>query len=215
MTDLTLHEAITTTRAMRRLKPDPVPQEHLRYIVEAATHAPSGGNIQNWAFVIVTDPDVRRTLGDLYRDVGEEYLRRFFEADGAADATMPDEQRKMYDSSRYLVEHFSEAPALIAVCMRGKFPGSPETASAYYGSVYPAVQNLILAARSRGLGTTVTTLHAYRQQEVKELLEMPENVNVIAVIPVGYPQGKWGRPKRAPAESVTHWDRWGGPRPGD
>ncbi len=203
-----LDEAIGTLRSMRRLKPDAVAEADLRAIVEAATRAPSGGNIQNWAFIVITDAKQRRKMGEIYREVGTDYLAQFF--GGAPDPiSMEPQTHRLYESSRHLVEHFGEAPALIAACMRGKFPSKPESAAAFYGSIYPAVQNMLLAARARGLGTTLTTLHAHRQEAVQAILGLPESVHVICVIPIGYPEGKWGAPRRRPAADVTHWDRWG------
>ena len=206
-----LEEAIGTLRSMRRLKPDAVPEADLLAMVEAATHAPSGGNIQNWSFIIVTDAEQRRKMGAVYREVGAEYMARFFDGGGEAESMEP-AQRKMYESSRHLIEHLGEAPALIAACMRGKFPGMPESAAAFYGSIYPAVQNILLTGRARGLGKTLTTLHAHRQEAVQEILGLPDNVHVISVIPVGYPEGQWGTPRRRRAADVTHWDRWGNQR---
>ena len=206
-----LDEAIGTLRSMRRLKPDAVPEADLQAIVEAATRAPSGGNIQNWAFIVITDAEQRRKMGELYRAVGAGYLAQFF--GGEPDPlSMEPQVRKLYESSRHLVEHFGEAPALIAACMHGKFPSKPESAAAFYGSIYPAVQNMLLTARARGLGTTLTTLHAHRQEAVQAILGLPENVHVISVIPIGYPEGKWAAPRRRPAADVTHWNRWGSRR---
>ena len=203
-----LDEAIGTLRSMRRLKPDAVPEADLRAIVEAATRAPSGGNIQNWAFIVITDAEQRRKMGAIYREGGADYIAQFF---GSAPnpMSMEPQVRKLYESSRHLVEHFGEAPALIAACMRGKFPSKPESAAAFYGSIYPAVQNMLLTARARGLGTTLTTLHAHRQEAVQGILGLPENVHVVSVIPIGYPEGKWGVPQRRPTAAITHWDRWG------
>ena len=208
MTGLSLHDAIYTTRAMRRLKPDPVPEEDLFAIVEAGTKAPCGGNIQNWGFVIVTDAEIRRRLGTIYRELGEEWFRDKV----LADPNLEPERRQVYENAMYLVEHMSEAPAIILTCMRGKLPSTPETSAAYYGSIFPAVQNIILAARERGLGTTLTTLHTFRQQDVREAVGLPNNVNAICLIPVGYPQRQWSEPKREPAAAVIHWNRWGNQR---
>lgn len=208
---MALDEAIATLRSMRRLKPDPVPEADLHAIVESATRAPSGGNIQNWSFIVVTEAKQRQRMGVVYSEVGAEYMAQFFAGEDDVEEMDP-QQRKMYESSRHLIEHMSEAPAMIAACMRGRFPGKPESASAFYGSIYPAVQNMLLTARSRGLGTTLTTLHSHRQEAVQEILCLPENVHVICVIPVGYPEGNWGTPRRRPAAEVTHWNRWGNQR---
>jgi nitroreductase len=210
MSDLTAHEAIYSLRAMRRLKPDAVPVEDLRYLVDAATQAPSASNSQDWAFVVVTDPDQRRRLGELYRAIGRKVIRDRILASGE----LPDEAERVYRRAMILVEHLGEAPALIVIALRGEPPATAAEGSAWYGSIYPAIQNLMLAARARGLGTTLTTLHKLREDAVKAILDIPDAFETIALIPVGYPQGRWGRPLRGPSSAITHWDRWNGRGPG-
>ncbi len=205
MAELSLHEALYTMRAMRRLRPDPVPEEELRYLVDAATQAPTGANAQPWSFIVVTDPEQRRRLGEIYRELGHKFVAPV--ADDGRDGS--EATRRVYRNAMILVEHLGEAPALILACMHGRPPSDAAQRSAYYGSIFPAVQNLMLAARARGLGTTLTTLHKLAEARVKEVLGIPEEIETIALIPVGYPEGVWGRPKRRPAEEVTHWDRWG------
>lgn len=210
MHELSLHEAIFSTRAMRRLKPDPVPNADLQYIIEAATMAPSGGNTQGWAFIVVTDPEVRRRLADIYQEVG----RSLFRDQVLARDDLPDHTRRVYTNALYLVDHIHDAPVLIVPCLRSRPPPDASHASGYYGSIYPAIQNLMLAARARGLGTTLTTVHKQREEQVREVLGLPDDVETVALIPLGYPQGKWGRPLRHPSSQVTHWDRWGNQRDG-
>ena len=209
MPDLSAHEAIYSLRAMRRLKPNAVPEDDLRYIVDAATQAPSAANSQDWAFVVVTDPEPRRRLGEVYRAIGRKVIRDRVLASGE----LPDEAERVYRRAMILVEHLEEAPALILVALRGTPPTSAAEASAWFGSIYPAIQNLMLAARTRGLGTTLTTLHKIRDDDVKAILGIPDAFETIALIPVGYPQGRWGRPLRRPSSAVTHWDRWNGRGP--
>jgi nitroreductase len=210
MPDLTAHEAIYSLRAMRRLRPDAVPEEDLRYIVDAATQAASAANSQHWAFVVVTDPEQRRRLGEVYRAIGREVIRDRILASG----TLSEESERVHRGAMILVEHLGEAPALIAVALRGAPPATAAEGSAWYGSIYPAIQNLMLAARTRGLGTTLTTLHKVREDDVKAILGIPDGFETIALIPVGYPQGRWGRPLRRDSSAVTHWDRWNGRGPG-
>ena len=209
MTDLSLHEAMYTLRAMRRLKPDPIPEEDLRYIVDAATMAPTATNAQEWAFIVVTDPDQRRAIGEIYREIGQRVIRD----DALASGRLPKKTAKVYRNAMILVETMATVPAQIVVATRGSHPTDAGQATAFYGSVYPAVQNLMLAARSRGLGTTLTTLHKARERDVKAALGIPEEYETIALIPVGYPRGRWGKPLRRPSQEVTHWDRWGGAAP--
>lgn len=206
---LSLHDAIHTLRAVRRLRPDPVPEAELRYLVEAATRAPSGENRQTWRFVVVTDATTRARLGEVYRGLGERYLRDGALASGRLD---PDTER-VYRHAMTLVETLGRAPALVVPCMEGPPPRDPAGAATWWGSIFPAVQNLLLAARARGLGTTLTTLHRADEAAVKALLGIPAEVEAVALIPVGYPAGRgFGPPRRRPADEVTFWDRWGARR---
>ncbi|MFQ5416766.1 MAG: nitroreductase family protein [Myxococcota bacterium] len=209
MPDLSLHEAMYTLRAMRRLKPDPVSEEDLRYLVDAATMAPTATNAQTWAFVVITDSLQRRAIGEIYREIG----RRLIRDEALAGGQLSDKAAKVYHNAMILVEGMVDVPAQILIAARGKHPTDPIQAAAYYGSIYPAVQNLMLAARSRGLGATLTTLHKARERDVKAVLSIPDDYETIALIPVGVPVGRWGRPLRRPSREVTHWDRWGGSGP--
>lgn len=213
MSEVTVHEAIFTTRSMRRLKPDPVPREDLEYIIEAATMAPSAGNTQMWAFVVVTNRGQIARIGAAYREVGERYIR-----DGVlADPEITPDRQRVYSKAMHNVEHLDESPAIIVTCLRGRAPDNADIASGSFSSTYPAVQNILLAARSRGLGTVLLTLATdyspvkpEETAEVREVLGLPEDVTISALIPVGYPEGPWGRPWRKPWQACTHWDRWDG-----
>jgi len=211
MSEIGLHEAIFTLRAMRRLAPDPVPEADLRYLIEAATMAPTAQNQQHWAFVVVTDPAQRRAIGDIYRDLGRRFVRDGALASGRLDAAT----ERVNRHALTLIEGMGEVPVQIVVATRGEHPADPVQGSAFYGSVYPAIQNLMLAARSRGLGTTLTTLHKAREADVKRVLGIPDTYTTVALVPVGRPRGRWGRPLRRPAAEVTHWNRWNGAPPGD
>jgi nitroreductase len=203
--EISLVDAIYTLRAMRRLRPDPVSDEDLSFLVDAATQAASAGNTQNWAFLVVTDSDARRRLGDIYREVGRAVIRDRALAEGR----LAPETEKVYRNAMVLVEEMGSAPALILVAAQGPHPTDPAQAAAWYGSLFPAVQNLMLAARARGLGATLTTLHKLRESEVKALLGIPEAWETVALIPVGRPRGRFGRLLRRPSAQVTHWNRWG------
>ena len=208
--ELGVVEAIYSLRAMRRLSSEPIPDEDLRFLVDAATQAPSASNGQNWAFVVVTDAEQRRRLGEIYREVGRAVIRDQVLASGK----LPPETERVYRNAMVLVEGMGAAPALIVVAARGHHPADGLQGAAWYGSLFPAVQNLMLAARSRGLGTTLTTLHKVREADVKTVLGIPADWETVALIPVGRPLGRFGPVRRAPSEQVTHWNRWGGPRPG-
>lgn len=190
--EIGLFEAIYTLRSIRRLRPDPVPQEHIEKILEAATKAPSGGNRQPWNFLVIRDPATKRRIGDLYLEgaAAAGY--------GPRPGTTPRQQRT----------HFGDVPVLILVCLRPQ-AAVASSPSSLYGSIYPAVQNILLAARALGLGTTLTTLHQFRDKEIKELLGIPEEVETVALIPVGYPKGRFGPTQRLPWREVTYYERWG------
>lgn len=205
-----LFEAIYTTRAMRRLKPDPIPDDVLRKILDAAIRAPSGGNSQGWRFMVVRDPELRAELGQIYKPL----LGALFEPGGPYyDATQGDtpaarQTRRMAESAKHLGEHMGEAPVIVVPCL---YTGGRRTDVSSGSSIYPAVQNLMLAARAFGVGTTLTTVHRRRQDEVRALLGIPEDVETCALIPLGYPTGRWGVAKRKPVEEVVFGDTWGRP----
>jgi len=197
-------ETVTTQRAMRRLKPDPIPDAVLRQIMDATICAPSGGNRQGWSFLVVRDPAKRVRLGELYREAWGELMKVPYYR-GAATAPPDSPEGKMLASARHLSEHLGEAPVLVLACI-----GTDGRATITTGaSIYPAVQNLMLAARALGVGSCITTIHKYRDPQVKELLGIPADVETAALIPLGYPLGKFGRPPRRPVAEVVHADHWG------
>jgi nitroreductase len=205
MTDVSLDEAIFTLRAMRRLKSDPIPVAELRYIIEAATMACSPGNSQPWTFLVVTDEKQKQRIAAIYRDIGLKVIR-----DGAlASGLLDEETEKVYRNALILVEGIQNAPALVLCCLEGHPGQGGIHQSTYYGSIYPAIQNLMLAARAKGIGSTMTTLHKAREQDIKSILGIPDDVETIALIPLGYPHGQWGRPRRRPQSEVTFWNSWG------
>ncbi len=201
-----LFDAMSTQRSMRRLKPDPVPESVIRQILDLAICAPSGGNRQGWSFVVVRDAAKRARLGELYRQAWGELLKLPYYA--AASQAPPDSLAgRMLASARHLSEHLGEAPVLVLACI-ALDPGVKPTMTTG-ASIYPAVQNLMLAARSLGVGSCLTTIHKYRDAQVKELLGIPADVETAALIPLGYPLGKFGRPPRRSVTEVAHWDGWG------
>ncbi|MBF6600587.1 MAG: nitroreductase family protein [Dehalococcoidia bacterium] len=195
-------DVIRTQRAMRRLKPDPVSDEDLWTILDAAIHAPSGGNTQGWNFVVIRDRAVKEKIGAWYLEAWDRAYgpRR--------DAMLEDAQAgRMFRSADYLANHLADVPALILATLQNRTGFGADVS--HGASIYPAVQNLMLAARALGLGTTLTTLHRLHEQDVRELLGIPADVDTMALIPVGHPRGRFGEPQRVPAEKVTYWDRWG------
>ena len=199
-------DVVTTQRAMRRLKPDPIPDAALRQIMDAAICAPSGGNRQGWSFLVIRDSAKRARLGELYREAWGELMKLPYYA-GAAKEPPDSPAGKMLASARYLGEHLGEAPVLILACI-ALDPGVKPTVTTG-ASIYPAAQNIMLAARALGIGSCVTTIHKFRDAQVKELLGIPADVETAALIPLGYPLGRFGRPPRRPLGEVAFADRWG------
>jgi nitroreductase len=194
-------EAIGTLRAMRRLKPDPVSDGDVWKILDAATKAPSGGNRQPWNFIVVRDPEAKRKLGEYYLDA---WSKAYVTGPGRDTQGDPRSDR-VYRSAEHLAHHMAEAPVLIIVTARTGGSG----AALAGGSIFPAIQNLMLAARALGLGTTLTTMHKVHEAEVKDLLGIPDQVETIALIPVGWPEGRFGPVARLPVEKVVYWEKWG------
>jgi nitroreductase len=210
---LSVLEAIHTTRSLRRFRPDPIPDEVLDELLEAAVRAPSGGNAQSWRFLVIRDPQVRGRVGALYKKAWDEYSP----PSRLAAITDPRERRRV-ESAYYLGEHMGdEAPVLVMVCAprgqttSGAAAASPNAARTAGASVYPAVQNLLLAARARGIGGCLTTIHLYREAQVKAVLGVPEDVDTYALVPLGYPRDNFGPLRRRPAREVSYLDRWGAP----
>ncbi|MGE5597330.1 MAG: nitroreductase family protein [Hyphomicrobiales bacterium] len=196
-------QAMTEMRAMRRLKPDPVPRELIREVIQYATHAPTGGNSQNWRFVVVTDADKRRRIGEYYRQAVDVYLARM--NTGPLPHQTRDEWERLVKAVRWQGDHVGEAPVLIFPCLRGNRERMNRTVGS---SIYPAVQNLLLACRAKGLGATLTTLHLLHEKEVDQVLGIPEDAATFAMIPIGYPLGKFGPTRRIAVDEVIGWDGW-------
>lgn len=200
-----IFEAIHTLRAIWRLKPAPIPDDVLRQILEAAIRAPSGGNRQPWFFVAVRDADKRKTIGDIWNTGYQKLLEVPYYGEAAAGGGTEAQQRMMR-SVKYMAEHLHEAPVHLVVCM--DTDGQPP-AFGHGSSIYPAIQNLMLAARALGVGTVLTTIHRYRDAELKALLGIPEHIVTAAVIPMGYPRGHFGAGPRKPLREVAFIDNWG------
>jgi len=224
MPDIGLFEAIYSARSIRRLKPDPVPEELITAVLDAAIRAPSGGNAQSWAFVVVRDPDQRRQLGAIYRKASD-IAEAVYAARGRPPNLTERQFARLMTSGAHLWQHMGEAPVLLIPCSRR--PALPprdalppamaarwEDEAAYAdrirgASVYPAVQNIILACRALGLGTVITTNHIRCEDEVKALLGIPEDVSTWALMPIGWPIDKFGPLTRRPLAEVAHADSWG------
>jgi nitroreductase len=217
---LSADEVLTTTRAVRkRLDFDrPVPDEVLRECLEVALQAPSGSNAQGWRFVVVTDSDRKRALGELYRQAFDVY--EGLEGINAAtvyrgdDQDRLEQQQRVMGSARYLAERMGEVPAMLVPCMPGRADGQPNVmASAAYGSILPAVWSFMLAGRARGLGTSWTTLHLMFEQQAADILGIPfDQWSQVALVSVGYTKGTDFKPAdREPLDTVVSWNGWSFP----
>jgi nitroreductase len=204
-----LFEIMATTRSMRRLKPDPVPDGLLRKILESGTSAPSGGNMQRWRFLVVRDPQVKRTVGALYKRAWDEVVSPRYRSGTPAPGTGTERFGRMLDAAQYLADHIHEAPVWIVPCMEGANPTRIAGSS-----IYPAVQNMLLAARALGLGATLTTLYLNFEKEAEAALGLPPDVHSYALLPIGYPLGRFGAVQRVPLADVVYEDRWGRPMSG-
>src|SRR5437762_6340003 len=199
-----LFEIISTTRSMRRLKPDPVPNELVRKILEAGVCAPSGGNMQRWRFLVVRDPEVKRAVGALYRRAWDEIVAPRYRAGEPAPGTTRDRFLRMLNAAEHLAHHIHEAPIWIVPCLQGDAPTRTSGSS-----IYPAVQNMLLAARALGLGATLTTLYLSFEKEAETSLGLPADWHSYAILPVGYPMGRFGPVRRVALAEVVFDGRWG------
>ena len=202
MEQMGLFEAMFSQRQITRFKPDPVPREAIEKIIEAAIKAPSGGNTQPWHFVAITDPGLISRIGEIYKEL---WL-------GARRSQAEPGETTVYRAARYLANHMPEVPAMILICAdhsANYTPGQPIERGRHASSIWLAVQNLFLTARALGLGTRLTTTHIRREQEIKDMLVIPDYVETVALTPLGYPRGRFGPTDRKPAAEVSSYNRWG------
>jgi nitroreductase len=197
-----LFETLYSTRALRRLQPDPLPEETLFQLVDAAIRAPSGQNAQDWRFIVITDLKIRAQLGEWAKDGWARYQPAFAERPETMN-DLPRTRRLSLRSVEYLANHLAEAPAIVLFCGRRGRHSTPG------GSTFPAVQNLLLSARALGLGASIFNLPLLHPQELTELLGIPEDNQVYCLVPVGYPLDNFGSVARKPVAKVAFRDRWG------
>lgn len=211
-------DAIFTTGAQRRLKPDPIPDWVIWAILDAAIRGPSSGNGQRWSWLVVTDEKMKRLIATWYLEAWNALsmgrrarLRRFIQqffgphhGAPAVDEQPPDPNLR---SGEYLARNIANAPVWIFAVVNG-IKGTPSVVDG--ADIFGAVQNLMLAARKHGLGTTLTMLHRHREERVASTLGLPQDARALALIPVGYPASdRFFTPRRRPVEMVTHWEKWG------
>ncbi len=228
--DAPIMDVLRTMRAMRRLKPDPVPRELLEQLIEAATWAPNASASHGYNYIVVTDRAQMTRLGALWRDVASRYITLGELA--APDAVADPAAARVLNAVRHQAENFDQTPAVVAVCYG--MPAVPRelgilvaavravglrflrrladprvtTIMGGAASAFPAAQNLLLAARAHGLAANISTWHLFRERDVKAVLGVPKDVTVYALIPIGWPEGHFGPVQRRPATDVIHWDRW-------
>lgn len=186
---------------MRHLRPDPVPDAILREVLEAAVCAPSPGNTQGWDFIVVRDQPERERLATLLRDGVRTLLPPV--PDGG-DAS----RRRLLAAAHHLLDHALEVPVWVLVCGRPVYPAASPSADWIAAAVYPAAQNLLLAARGLGLGATFTTWHMPSEAAVRELLAIPAEARIAVTIPIGWPAREFGPVRRKSLDEVVHWARW-------
>lgn len=228
--DAPITHVMATMRAMRRLKPDPVPRELLTELVRAATWAPSGSDAQHYGFIVVDDRDLMRELAVLWRECVEMYQVMAGTIVPGADSAR---HERMYAALEYQAEHFHDTPALVAAIYKKSTADAFDVRAGMdmakrmgarrmshlaravtagplgeASSIYPACQNLLLAARANGLAATLTIWHLFRNADWQEALGVPRGQGIYALIPVGWPAGNFGPVRRRPVEEILHWNRW-------
>ena len=205
-----LHEALYTTRAMRRVRPDPIPLDVQARIMDAAIRAPSGGNDQNWRFLLVDDPAVKGRLAPLYQDALSRLWATIYAprlAEAAAHPERPEsvQTAKVQRSAQWLADHFAEVPLFL-------FPFCQHDPTG--GSIYPAVWSAMLAARAEGVGSCLTAvLGVFHRDETLDILGVPTDQGWVlsGCVSFGYPTGRWGVAVRRPVDDVTYRNRWAAP----
>lgn len=193
-----LYEALYTTRAMRRVAPESVPEDVIKLMLDAAIRAPSGSNMQNWRWLVVTDHDTIARIGELYREAYKHLNETVY---AGADRSDPSVAR-IVRSSDWLAENFDSVPLVVFPYHRNDPSGA---------SIYPAVWNMMLAARGQGIGATLTTILGwFREEQLAEVLGVPleKGWKNAAAVTCGYPLGRWGLAVREPADQVVFQDRW-------
>ncbi|MGI9324316.1 MAG: nitroreductase family protein [Pseudomonadales bacterium] len=203
-----IFEAMETCRAIRYFKSDPVDQALIDKVLYAATRAPSPGNTQGWDLVVITDPDRRATLGQgiaaIMAPAVEHATKAFAGPEGGVDPV----QKRMLDGALNLANRLHEIPVHILVCGRAVYPPDTPDESFVWSALYPATQNILLAARSLGLGTCLTTYQKAAEPLIREVLAIPDDVYIGAYIPMGWPDRSFGQLARKPLDTFVHTNGW-------
>lgn len=201
-------DIIHTTRTMRRLKPDPVPDELVVKILEAGIKAPNGGNSQTWHFVVVKDVAIKKAVQVIYKRAFDEIISPRYTSSPPPPGSDAAKYKRQHKAVEYLTDHYHEAPVWIVACLRH---GDRDPARMSGASIYPAVQNMLLAARALGLGASLTTRHMVYAEDADKALELPEGYLSYAILPIGYPMGNFGPLGRGDLKEFVSLDRVGTP----
>ena len=203
-----LFETMKTMRAMRRLKPDPVPDALVRKILEAGVCAPNGGNTQRWRFLVIKDTKIKQQVQVFYKRAFDEVIGPRYLNSTPPPGVTKERYLRQHAAVQHLTDHFHEAPVWIVACLdEGSVPPTRWSGA----SIYPAVQNMLLAARALGLGATLTTRHLLYEKETEAALGLPAGVHSYAILPIGYPVGTFGPVGRGALADVVYAERWGQP----
>jgi nitroreductase len=203
-----LYEGLCTTRAIRRYRDEPIPDDVLRDILFAATRAPSGSNRQAFRFIVLTDgpkaAEAKALLAQGARELwGNKQVDEGYEEKSRTESDSP--KARMAAAMQHYVDNFENVPAVVLACLVRYRPANSMEGS----SVYPSCQNILLAARALGYGGVLTGFHAFVENDLRSLLEIPDNVFVAATITLGKPMGSHGPVRRAPMGEVVFADSWG------
>ena len=204
-----IFDIMHTTRAMRRLKPDPVPDELIAKILRAGQAAANGGNTQRWRFLVLKDHPGKKIVQSYYKRLFDEVVGPRYRNSPPPPGSDQARQLRQMAANQYLTDHYHEAPVWIVACLAGESAGYSSGAS-----IYPAVQNMLLAARALGLGSTLTTRHIGFAKECDEAMGIPDGFHSYAILPIGYPMGRFGPVGRGPLSEIVYLDGWGKPYPG-
>ena len=203
-----IFDILHTTRAMRRLKPDPVPDELIVKILDAGVRSANGGNQQSWHFVVVKDTAIKKAVQVWYKKALDEIIGPMHASSPLPAGSNAEKYHRQLQAVEYSTEHFHEAPVWIVACINH---GDAQPHRMDGASIYPAVQNMLLAARALGLGANLTTRHLYFEQETEQALELPPGIKSYAILPIGYPMGNFGPVGRGHLGDFVSLDRVGQP----
>lgn len=206
-------DLVSSMRAMRRLKPDPVPLDLIQKVLQAGVQAPSGQNLQPWKFILLTEAENKTWFAQHYAHAMESRFGL------ARDAEKRPPHGRQLKALYHQIDHLHEAPYLLLVCGERDWPFKvpPEErvglAPPNYGAIYPCVQNILLACRAVGLGAALTTMHQVFEDELHAYLNIPQDYGVVVTIPIGWPMGRFGPVTREPATEATFFNVWGDSTP--